>query len=43
MRREMTYFDVAENSVGALTTRLSEDARVVSEATGVSIVRPCSC
>lgn len=34
MRREISFFDDPANSVGALTTRLADDARVVSEATG---------
>ena len=34
MRRDMAFFDNPKNSVGALTTRLADDARLVSEATG---------
>ena len=34
VRREIGFFDMKENAVGELTTRLSDDARVVTKATG---------
>jgi ATP-binding cassette subfamily B (MDR/TAP) protein 1 len=37
MRREISYFDDERNGVGALTTRLANDARLVHEGTGESL------
>jgi ATP-binding cassette subfamily B (MDR/TAP) protein 1 len=37
VRREIAYFDRAENSVGALTTRMSEDSRLVNKAFGENL------
>ncbi|XP_063693781.1 ATP-dependent translocase ABCB1-like [Bolinopsis microptera] len=37
LRKNMGYFDLPENSIGALTTRLSEDAAAIKGATGVRI------
>ena len=34
MRRDITFFDRDENATGALTTRLAEDSRTVSKASG---------
>jgi len=31
----MGFFDLPENSIGALTTRLSEDAAAIKGATGL--------
>jgi ATP-binding cassette subfamily B (MDR/TAP) protein 1 len=39
LRREMSFFDEEENSIGALTTKLSDDSRVVSKATGDSLAK----
>jgi len=37
LRKNMGFFDLPENSIGALTTRLSEDAAAIQGATGVRI------
>jgi ATP-binding cassette subfamily B (MDR/TAP) protein 1 len=37
VRREIAFFDRAENSVGALTTRMSEDSRLVNKAFGENL------
>ncbi|XP_063686131.1 ATP-dependent translocase ABCB1-like [Bolinopsis microptera] len=37
LRKNMGFFDLPENSIGALTTRLSEDAAAIKGATGVRI------
>ena len=37
LRREIAYFDKEENSVGALTTRLAEDSRAVTKASGENV------
>ena len=34
LRRNPGYFDIPENSIGALTTRLSDDAAAMKGATG---------
>jgi ATP-binding cassette subfamily B (MDR/TAP) protein 1 len=39
MRREIGFFDLEENSIGTLTTRLSDDSRVVNKAFGESLAR----
>ena len=39
MRRDIAFFDYEENSIGALTTRLSDDSRIVNKAFGESIAR----
>mgnify|MGYP005994268709 CR=1 FL=1 len=39
MRRDISFFDYEENSIGALTTRLSDDSRIVNKAFGESIAR----
>jgi ATP-binding cassette subfamily B (MDR/TAP) protein 1 len=39
MRREIAFFDQEENSIGALTTRLSDDSRIVNKAFGESLAR----
>lgn len=36
LRREIGFFDLKENAVGDITTRLSDDARTVAKATGQS-------
>ena len=36
LRREITFFDQSENSVGALCTRMSEDSRTVARGGGES-------
>jgi ATP-binding cassette subfamily B (MDR/TAP) protein 1 len=37
VRREIAFFDRAENSVGALITRMSEDSRLVNKAFGENL------
>jgi len=37
LRREIAYFDKEENSVGALTTKLAEDSRAVTKASGENV------
>ncbi|KAL5266828.1 hypothetical protein ACHWQZ_G004016 [Mnemiopsis leidyi] len=37
LRKNLRFFDMPENSIGALTTRLSEDAAAIKGATGVRI------
>jgi ATP-binding cassette subfamily B (MDR/TAP) protein 1 len=37
MRREISYFDDERNGVGALTTRLANDARLVHKGTGEAL------
>ena len=39
IRREISYFDRPENSVGALTTRLSEDARLMQRSAAESLAK----
>ena len=39
MRREIGYFDREENAVGILTTRLSDDSRIVTKATGEALAK----
>ena len=39
MRREIAFFDRDENAVGSLTTRLSEDSRIVTKATGEALAK----
>lgn len=39
MRREIAYFDMEENSVGVITTRLSDDSRTVTKATGEALAK----
>jgi ATP-binding cassette subfamily B (MDR/TAP) protein 1 len=39
MRREISFFDYEENSIGTLTTRLSDDSRTVNKAFGESLAR----
>jgi len=39
MRREIAFFDDEKNSVGALTTRLADDSRIVTKAFGESLAR----
>jgi ABC-type multidrug transport system fused ATPase/permease subunit len=39
MRREIAFFDRQENSIGTLTTRLSDDSRVVNKAFGESLAK----
>ena len=39
MRREIAYFDLEENSIGTITTRLSDDSRIVNKAFGESLAR----
>ena len=36
---QIAYFDREENNVGAITTRLSEDSRLVTKATGESLAK----
>ncbi len=37
MRRDIAFFDDESNSVGALTTRLANDARLVHQGTGEAL------
>jgi ATP-binding cassette subfamily B (MDR/TAP) protein 1 len=37
VRREIAFFDRVENSVGALTTRMSDDSRLVNKAFGENL------
>lgn len=39
VRREIGFFDQEENAVGTLTTRLSDDSRLVAKTSGVSTAR----
>jgi ABC-type multidrug transport system fused ATPase/permease subunit len=39
IRREIGFFDSEENSIGTLTTRLSEDSRLVHKASGEALVK----
>ena len=39
VRREISFFDKEENAVGALTTRLSDDSRLVAKTSGASTAR----
>ena len=39
IRREIAYFDHEDNSVGAITTRLSEDARLMQRATAETLAK----
>lgn len=39
LRREIAYFDREENSIGALTSRLSDDSRMVNKATGEAVAK----
>lgn len=36
VRREISFFDMKENSVGEITTRLANDARSIAKATGAA-------
>jgi ATP-binding cassette, subfamily B (MDR/TAP), member 1 len=37
VRHDIGWFDSSENSTGALTTRLEEDANIMSKATGMAL------
>ena len=39
MRRDISYFDKEENSTGSLATRLSNDSRAVTKATGEAVAK----
>jgi ATP-binding cassette subfamily B (MDR/TAP) protein 1 len=39
LRRPQSFFDREENSVGVLTTRLSDDSRIVLKATGEALAK----
>jgi ATP-binding cassette subfamily B (MDR/TAP) protein 1 len=39
MRRDISFFDKEENSIGTLTTRLSDDSRIVNKAFGDNLAR----
>jgi ATP-binding cassette subfamily B (MDR/TAP) protein 1 len=39
MRRDISFYDKEENSIGTLTTRLSDDSRIVNKAFGDSLAR----
>ncbi len=39
LRREIGFFDREENAIGDLTTKLSNDSRTVSKATGDTLAR----
>ena len=39
MRREIAFFDQEENSIGTLTTRLSDDSRTVNKAFGEALAK----
>jgi ATP-binding cassette subfamily B (MDR/TAP) protein 1 len=39
MRREISYFDKEENAIGTLTTKLSDDSRIVCKASGEALAK----
>ena len=39
MRREIGYFDLEENAVGVITSRLADDSRIVTKATGEALAK----
>jgi len=39
LRREIAFFDDEKNAIGDLTTRLSDDSRIVHKAAGESVAR----
>jgi ATP-binding cassette subfamily B (MDR/TAP) protein 1 len=39
VRREIAFFDDEKNAIGTLTTRLSDDSRIVHKATGEAIAK----
>eukprot|EP01034_Spumella_vulgaris_P039260 gene39260-48499_t len=39
MRRDIAFFDKEENSIGTLTTRLSDDSRIVNKAFGDNLAK----
>lgn len=39
MRREIEFFDYEENNIGSLTTRLSDDSRLVNKSTGEALAK----
>ena len=39
LRREIAFFDKDENAVGSLTTRLADDSRTVTKATGLALAQ----
>lgn len=39
IRREIAFFDDEKNAIGTLTTRLSDDSRIVHKATGEAIAK----